>query len=106
MFFAQAVGRFVRSRTRGETASVFLPTVPILMGHAAEMEAERDHAPAHRRPKGGDEETGLDESLIEQANRPEQTSDQLEMTFEALESEASVRSCAVVPTAASTAPAG
>src|SRR5699024_6832275 len=39
MFFAQAVGRFVRSRTRGETASIFLPTVPILMGHAAEMEA-------------------------------------------------------------------
>ena len=88
MFFAQAVGRFVRSRTRGETASVFLPTVPILMGHAAEMEAERDHV-LDRRPKGGDEETGLDESLIEQANRPEQASDQLEMTFEALESEAS-----------------
>ena len=88
MFFAQAVGRFVRSRTRGETASVFLPTVPILMGHAAEMEAERDHV-LDRRPKTGDEETGLDESLIEEANRPEQTSDQLEMSFEALESEAS-----------------
>src|SRR5699024_12503451 len=76
-FFAQAVGRFVRSRTRGETASVFLPTVPILMGHAAEMEAERDHV-LDRRPTSGDEETGLDESLIEQANRPEQASDQLE----------------------------
>src|SRR5699024_9205425 len=35
MFLAQAVGRFVRSRTRGETASVFLPSVPILMAHAA-----------------------------------------------------------------------
>ena len=88
MFFAQAVGRFVRSRTRGETASVFLPTVPILMAHAAAMEEERDHV-LDRRPKTGDEETGLDESLIEQANRPEQASDQLEMSFEALESEAS-----------------
>lgn len=88
MFFAQAVGRFVRSRTRGETASVFLPTVPILMAHAAAMEAERDHV-LDRRPAEGDAETGLDESLIEQANRSEQASDQLEMSFEALESKAS-----------------
>ena len=28
LFFAQAVGRFVRARQRGETASVFLPSVP------------------------------------------------------------------------------
>lgn len=88
MFFAQAVGRFVRSRTRGETASVFLPSVPILMAHAAAMEAERDHV-LDRRPDLGDAETGLDESLIEQANRSERASDQLEMSFEALESEAS-----------------
>ena len=88
MFFAQAVGRFVRSRTRGETASVFLPSVPILMAHAAALEAERDHV-LDRRPQEGDAETGLDESLIEQANRPEQASDQLEMSFEALESKAS-----------------
>ncbi|MFC7376260.1 DEAD/DEAH box helicase [Brachybacterium sp. GCM10030268] len=85
MFFAQAVGRFVRSRTRGETASVFLPTVPILMAHAGELEAERDHV-LDRRP---DEVTGLDESLIEQANRSEKASEDLEMSFEALESEAS-----------------
>ncbi len=43
LFFAQAVGRFVRARRRGETASVFLPSVPVLLGHAAEIEAERDH---------------------------------------------------------------
>ncbi len=43
MFFAQAVGRFVRARRRGETASVFLPSVPVLLGYAAELEAERDH---------------------------------------------------------------
>jgi superfamily II DNA or RNA helicase len=43
LFFAQAVGRFVRARQRGETASVFLPSVPVLLGYAAELEAERDH---------------------------------------------------------------
>jgi superfamily II DNA or RNA helicase len=43
LFFAQAVGRFVRARRRGETASVFLPSVPALLAYAAELEAERDH---------------------------------------------------------------
>jgi hypothetical protein len=47
LFFAQAVGRFVRARRRGETASVFLPSVPVLLGFAAELEAERDHVVAH-----------------------------------------------------------
>ncbi len=44
LFFAQAVGRFVRARARGETASVFLPSVANLLAYAAEMERERDHA--------------------------------------------------------------
>lgn len=43
LFFAQAVGRFVRSRTRGETASIFLPSVPSLLQLASELEAQRDH---------------------------------------------------------------
>jgi superfamily II DNA or RNA helicase len=43
LFFAQAVGRLVRARRRGETASVFVPSVPSLLGYAAEMEIERDH---------------------------------------------------------------
>ncbi len=47
LFFAQAVGRFVRARRRGETASVFLPSVPVLLGFAAELEAERDHVVPH-----------------------------------------------------------
>ena len=34
LFFAQAVGRFVRSRARGETASVFLPSVTPLLALA------------------------------------------------------------------------
>ncbi len=87
MFFAQAVGRFVRSRTRGETASVFIPSVPILMAHAAAMEAERDHV-LDRRPPEGDPRTGLDDHEIEKANREERASEQLTMSFEALESEA------------------
>lgn len=51
LFFAQAVGRFVRARRRGETASVFLPSVPVLLRYAAELEAERDHV---LRPVGSD----------------------------------------------------
>ncbi len=43
LFFAQAIGRFVRARQRAETASVFLPSIPPLLGYAAELEAERDH---------------------------------------------------------------
>jgi superfamily II DNA or RNA helicase len=43
LFFAQAVGRFVRARRRGETASIFLPSIPVLLQHAAMMEEERDH---------------------------------------------------------------
>ena len=43
LFFAQAVGRFVRARRRGETASIFLPSVPRLLGLASDLEAERDH---------------------------------------------------------------
>ena len=43
LYFAQAVGRFVRARRRGETASVFLPSVPNLLGFASEMELQRDH---------------------------------------------------------------
>ena len=43
LFFAQAIGRFVRSRRPGETASIFLPSVPTLLQLASEMEAQRNH---------------------------------------------------------------
>lgn len=43
LFFAQAVGRFVRSRRRGETATLFLPNVPQLVELAHQLERERDH---------------------------------------------------------------
>ena len=63
LFFAQAVGRFVRARSRGETASVFLPNVPTLMNLAAQLELERDHALDRRSGEGDDD--GLDDSLLE-----------------------------------------
>jgi superfamily II DNA or RNA helicase len=43
LFFAQAVGRFVRSRRPGETASIFLPSVPNLLQLASELETQRNH---------------------------------------------------------------
>jgi superfamily II DNA or RNA helicase len=43
LYFAQAVGRFVRSRRAGETASIFLPSVPNLLQLASELEAQRNH---------------------------------------------------------------
>ena len=86
LYFAQAIGRFVRARRRGETASVFLPSVPQLLGLAAELERERDHAIGGR----DEDEDGLDDSLLESAQREEQASDGLteEFTWAALESSA------------------
>jgi superfamily II DNA or RNA helicase len=43
LFFAQAIGRFVRSRRPGETASIFVPSVPTLLQLASELEAQRNH---------------------------------------------------------------
>jgi len=70
LFFAQAVGRFVRARRRGETASVFLPSVPVLLSYAAELEAERDHV---LRAPGSD---GAEEDLLlAEAQRERDTPD-------------------------------
>ena len=57
LFFAQAIGRFVRSRRPGETASIFLPSVPNLLLLASEMEAQRNHVlgKPHRETEGDDE---------------------------------------------------
>jgi superfamily II DNA or RNA helicase len=43
LFFAQGVGRVVRSRRPGESATVFLPAVRPLLTLAAELEDERNH---------------------------------------------------------------
>jgi len=79
LFFAQAIGRFVRVRRPGETATVFLPSVPQLLGLASEMEAQRDHVLGAR-----DRRDGLDDDLLERANRTESASDELGKRFEAL----------------------
>jgi superfamily II DNA or RNA helicase len=71
LYFAQAVGRFVRARRRGETASVFLPSVPVLLGFAAELEAERDHV---LRSSTGD---GPEADELAEAQRERDTPDQL-----------------------------
>ena len=49
LFFAQAVGRVVRARQPGETATVFLPAVRPLLTLAAELESERDRVVRLRR---------------------------------------------------------
>jgi superfamily II DNA or RNA helicase len=89
LFFAQAVGRFVRARRRGETASVFLPSVPTILTHAATMEEERDHA--LNRPSTDEAEASLwaeEEGLLAAANRTEKTVGLDDTSFEALESDA------------------
>ncbi|MDB1089500.1 DEAD/DEAH box helicase [Streptomyces sp. ACA25] len=90
LFFAQAVGRFVRSRRRGETASVFLPTVPSLLEFAHEMEVERDHVLDKPKKDTGDDPYAEEAGLLEEAERQqdEDTGDPDQLPFEALESDA------------------
>ena len=83
LFFAQAVGRFVRARQRGETASVFLPSVPVLLSYAAELEAERDHILRHSSDEADEED------LLAEAQRQRDTPDTpLEPAFQALNASA------------------
>jgi superfamily II DNA or RNA helicase len=90
LFFAQVIGRFVRARRRGETASVFLPSVPGLMALAASLELERDHA--LDRPKDSDD--GMynpEDAMVAEANKEDRASESLleVQPFEALDSQAS-----------------
>jgi superfamily II DNA or RNA helicase len=87
LFFAQAVGRFVRARARGETASVFLPSVPSLLGFASELEVERDHVLGRRITDEADI-FAAENDLLAQANAGEAASAELEASWEALGSEA------------------
>ncbi|MET0736565.1 MAG: DEAD/DEAH box helicase [Microbacterium sp.] len=83
LFFAQAIGRFVRARRRGETASVFLPNVPQLLALAGELERQRDHA-LDRESDGDD--WNAEEDLMDAAEREDDASDALtqEFTYQAL----------------------
>ncbi|KAA5829980.1 DEAD/DEAH box helicase [Saccharopolyspora hirsuta] len=84
LFFAQAIGRFVRSRRPGETASVFLPSVPVLLELASQLETQRDHVlgKPHR------EKDGWDDELLAQANRKEDEPGEEEKAFTSLGAEA------------------
>jgi hypothetical protein len=85
LFFAQAVGRFVRSRRAGETASVFVPSVPVLLGLASELEAQRDHVLG--KPHRAEEK--WDDDLLAAAQRQEDEPDRLdEPAFTALGAQA------------------
>jgi superfamily II DNA or RNA helicase len=86
LYFAQAVGRFLRARRRGETASVFLPTVPVLLGHAGEMEVERDHVLG--RPVGEDNNPEADLLAQERADNATTPADVGGPAFESLGAEA------------------
>jgi superfamily II DNA or RNA helicase len=87
LFFAQAVGRFVRARRRGETASIFLPSVPTLLQHASLMEEERDHVLG----RVVHDETDLfaaERELMARAEAEQSEAGLSDGTFEALESAA------------------
>ncbi len=87
LYFAQAVGRFVRTRRRGETASIFVPSVPGLLALAADLEAQRDHVIG--RPVADEADLFAAEAeLMAKAQQEEGASDQLG-EYRALGSDAS-----------------
>jgi superfamily II DNA or RNA helicase len=88
LFFAQAIGRFVRARGRGETASIFLPSHPSLLGFAGELELERDHV-LGRRITDESDIFAAENALLAQAQAGETaSSDEAQLPFEALGSQA------------------
>src|SRR5690242_18069728 len=88
LFFAQAVGRFVRARSRRATASVFLPSAPHLLGLASELEIQRDHV-LGRRVDDEDDLSAAEQDLLAREQASEQASgEELLMPFQALGSEA------------------
>ncbi|GID12815.1 DEAD/DEAH box helicase [Actinocatenispora rupis] len=78
LFFAQAIGRFVRARRPGETANVFLPSVTPLLELASAMEAERDHV------LGAPKKDGWDDDALAEAQRAEDAAGELERGVEHL----------------------
>lgn len=91
LFFAQAIGRFVRARRRGETASVFLPDVPNLMNLAVALELERDHALDRKSDGSGEGDLwNPEDAMVAEANRESKGSDALgdDFKYEAMSSSA------------------
>jgi len=88
LFFAQAIGRFVRLRRKGEVASVFIPNVPALMQLAAELEKQRGHV--LDAPGSAEEMWDAEAALMAEAEREDRASEELtnEFKYEALSSDA------------------
>ncbi|MCK7636889.1 DEAD/DEAH box helicase [Corynebacterium sp. CCM 9187] len=87
LFFAQAIGRFVRSRMPGETASVFLPSVPVLLDLASRLETQRDHVLG----KPDRVKEGWDDELLAEANREKNEPDDTK-SYESIGAEAELDS--------------
>lgn len=81
LFFTQAIGRFVRARKIGESATVFIPAVPSLLKLSSEIEVQRDHALKQK-------EEASSEELLSAANRSERGLDAERYEFKALGSSA------------------
>jgi superfamily II DNA or RNA helicase len=88
LFFAQAVGRLVRARRRGETATVFLPSVLTLLSHAAAIELQRDHV-LGRPVRDDDDIFAAEQDLLDQALEAADSPGDEGPGFAALSSEAS-----------------
>ncbi len=88
LFFAQAIGRFVRLRRRGEVASVFIPNVAPLMQLAAELEKERGHV--LEGPASAEDMWDAEAALMAAAEREDRASDELtnDFKYEAIASDA------------------
>lgn len=73
LFFAQAVGRFLRCKKVGETATVFLPAVRMLLALASTMEEQRNHVIPPPEDQEDDQELidpmvdeeGVDDEILE-----------------------------------------
>ncbi len=83
LYFAQAIGRFVRARQSGETASVFVPSVPVLLELAADLEVQRDHV--LERPH---RDELFDDAALAAANREANEPGDEEKRFQALSASA------------------
>ncbi len=88
LFFAQAIGRFVRARRRGETASVFVPSVTPLLALAAGMEVQRDHV-LGRPIRDDDDIFAAEDELLAQARQDTAAVPDEQAGFAALSSQAS-----------------
>jgi len=84
LFFAQAVGRVVRARSRHESATVFLPAVRPLLALAAELEQDRNHVLPP--PASSEDSLDLVDDVTDEA--VEHAEDSLLDRWEALEAEA------------------